>query len=129
MRALKEMQDCRQVRGEPRRRWFGSDQMDLIVWCDDQGAPIGFQLCYDVGRKEHALTWRPGYGYTHNAVDDGETGGALKPKGSPVLVPDGAINFERLRALFAQANAQIPADIAEFISARLAPPDPVSATG
>ena len=51
MNPLSEVRNCRQVRGEPRRRWFGSEQMDLIVWCDDTGAPIGFQLCYDLARQ------------------------------------------------------------------------------
>jgi len=122
MRPLQEAKDCRQVRGEPRRRWFGSDQMDLIVWCDDAGAPIGFQLCYDVGRKEHALTWRPEYGYTHNAVDDGDDVRGGIQKRTPVLVPNGAVNFGRLRALFAEANVGLPAEIAGFVSERLEAP-------
>ncbi len=122
MRALTEAKDCRQVRGEPRRRWFGSDQMDLIVWCDDAGAPIGFQLCYDVGRKEHALTWRPGFGYTHNAVDDGDDVRGGIQKRTPVLVPNGAANFERLRVLFAEANGGLPAEIAGFVRERLEAP-------
>jgi hypothetical protein len=119
MNLLSEVRDCRQVRGEPPRRWFGCDQMDLIVWCDDAGAPIGFQLCYDLGRTERALTWKPTTGFQHNFVDDGESGGPLRPKGSPVLVPDGAIDFVRLGKLFAQANAQMPAEISTFVTMRL----------
>jgi hypothetical protein len=43
----------------------------------------------------------------------------LRPKGSPVLVPDGAIDFVRLGKLFAQANAQMPAEISTFVTMRL----------
>ena len=125
MNPLREVRDCRQVPGEPRRRWFGSDQLDLIVWCNEAGAPIGFQLCYDLNQTERALTWKPASGFQHNNVDDGESGGPLRPKGSPVLVPDGAIDFERLGKLFALANAQVPAEIAAFVAARLQlPPAP-----
>jgi hypothetical protein len=119
MNPLSEVRDCRQVRGEPRRRWFGSEQMDLIVWCDDGGVPIGFQLCYDLDRTERELTWKPATGFQHNFVDDGESRGPLRPKGSPVLVPDGAIDFARLSQLFAQASGQIPAEISTFVAARL----------
>ncbi len=124
MRPLKEVQECRQVRGEPCRRWFDSDQMDLIVWCNDAGAPIGFQLCYDVGRKEHALTWRPGFGYTHNAVDDGDDVQGGIQKRTPVLVPNGAVNFDRLRALFTNVKATLPTEIASFVSEHLEAPSP-----
>ncbi len=125
MNPLREVRDCRQVQGEPRRRWFGSDQLDLIVWCDEAGAPVGFQLCYDLDHTERALTWKPTSGFQHNNVDDGESGGPLRPKGSPVLVPDGAIDFERLSKLFAQVNTKVPADIAAFVAARLQlPPAP-----
>ena len=48
MDALREIVDVRQVPGEPKRRWFSSDDIDLIVWLDDSGAPVSFQLCYDV---------------------------------------------------------------------------------
>jgi len=89
------------------------------VWCDQAGAPIGFQLCYDVGRTERALTWKPESGFQHNCVDDGESRGPLRPKGSPVLVPDGEIDFARLQKLFAQSNAQLPAEISAFVAVRL----------
>jgi len=125
MSLLREVRDCRQVRGEPMRRWFGSDQLDLIVWCDDAGAPIGFQLCYDLGRTERALTWKPATGFEHNFVDEGESGGPLRPKGSPVLVPDGEIDFSRLAKLFAQSQGQVPAEISSFVAERLQlPPVP-----
>ncbi len=121
---MREVRDCRQVPGEPRRRWFSSGEMDLIVWCDEQGAPVGFQLCYDLGREERALTWKPETGYTHDFVDDGESGAPTAYKGSPILVPDGAIDFARLQKLFAQANATVPPEIVAFVNAGLQLPAP-----
>ena len=72
MGALNEVLDVRQTRNEPRRRWFRSDGLDLIAWCDESGRPRGFQLCYDRPRRKRALTRLPELGFLHAAVDDGE---------------------------------------------------------
>ncbi len=61
-------------------------------------------------------------GYTHATIDDGESNPGLQYKGTPVLNPDGPINFPRLHKLFAQAGSDLPADLAEFVSTRLARP-------
>lgn len=70
--SLTEVRNVRQVPGELRRRWFGSEEFDLIVWCDDSGVPSAFQLCYDKPRAEHALTWKHDLGFLHTVVDDGD---------------------------------------------------------
>ena len=44
MDTLDEVQTPRQHPGEPRRRWFTSVALDLIVWYDPTGRPAGFQL-------------------------------------------------------------------------------------
>ena len=67
MTLLRELADIRQVPGEPRRRWFSSPDLDLIVWLDDADTMLGFQLCYDKSRGERALTWRADRGYDHYA--------------------------------------------------------------
>jgi hypothetical protein len=80
MTMLIEISNVSQPAGEPRRRWFVSDDLDLVVWCDESGRPSGFQLCYDKGLSERALTWQPDRGFTHTAVDDGDRGGgSIKP--------------------------------------------------
>ncbi|HTB63763.1 MAG TPA: hypothetical protein VK737_09250, partial [Opitutales bacterium] len=81
-------------------------------------------LCYDLGREERALTWKPETGYTHDCVDDGESNAPAGYKGSPILVPDGAIDFARLQKLFAQANTAVPSEIVAFVNARLQLPAP-----
>jgi hypothetical protein len=119
MSALHEVINCRQVRGEPPRRWFSSDQLDLIVWCDQAGAPVGFQFCYQDRRTERALTWKPQAGFQHTTVNDGESNPGLRYKRTPVLTPDGPIDFPRLRKLFAEAGSSLPADIAAFVAGLL----------
>jgi hypothetical protein len=118
MDALTEIPAVRQIPGEPPRRWFASQSLDLIVWLDDSGSPAGFQLCYDKLRAERALTWKPDSGFLHHAVDDGERGG-LRYKRTPVLVEDGRFDAVRVSELFARASATLPREIVEFVSARL----------
>jgi hypothetical protein len=55
MATLREVDHVRRGAGEPARRWFSSEDLDLIVWRDPAGRPIGFQLCHDEPRHEHAL--------------------------------------------------------------------------
>jgi hypothetical protein len=116
---MRELHPTRQVPGEARRRWFSSAELDLIVWCDDHGAPVSFQLCYDKGRKEHALTWEPATGLVHSAVDDGELHIGSRYKATPVLAPDGPLDIPRVAARFAEASADLPAEIVRFVRDRL----------
>ena len=115
---LTEIPDVRQIPEEPRRRWFRSDDIDLIVWCDESGNPTGFQLCYDKLVAEHALTWTPEIGFLHTAVDDGERVG-LRYKASPILVADGFFDADRLVNRFAAASTRLPREIVEFVSGKL----------
>jgi hypothetical protein len=119
MNHLREMRDTRQIPGEPRRRWFCSPELDLIVWIDDDaGRPLGFQLCYDKLIGERALTWREGRGYDHSAVDNGESM-PTKYKGTPILVADGVFQQDRIAAVFEDASSEIPADIRAFVTEKL----------
>jgi hypothetical protein len=38
---LSEIPEARQIRGEPRRRWFTSESMDLYVWVGTLGRHPG----------------------------------------------------------------------------------------
>lgn len=119
MSILRELADTRQIPGEPRRRWFSAPDLDLFVWLDATGKPVGVQLCYDKERGERALTWRCGRGYDHAAVDSGETGYAAY-KRTPILVADGRFERERVSALFGAASIELPAPIREFVAQALA---------
>ena len=118
-RAMREVRPTRQVPGEPRRRWFSSSDLDLIVWCDGADSPVAFQLCYDKGRDERALTWEPSTGLIYSAVDDGEASPGMRYKATPVLEPDAAVDLGRLAARFVADSDGVPADIVDFVSARL----------
>ena len=116
---MQEVHPTRQVPGEAHRRWFSSADLDLIVWCDNHGAPVAFQLCYDKGRSERALTWEPATGLVHSAVDDGEFQVGMRYKATPVLAPDGPLDVPRVAARFAAASTDLPAEIAAFVRERL----------
>ena len=120
MDALREIVDVRQVPGEPKRRWFFSDDIDLIVWLDDSGAPVSFQLCYDKLQSEHALTWEPESGFVHLAVDGGEQGGGFQYKSTPILVvADEHCDANRVTSRFTEVSGRLPSEIVEFITERL----------
>jgi hypothetical protein len=50
------------------RRWFADDFFELMVWYDERSNAEGFQLCYDRGRRERALTWTKANGLRHDVV-------------------------------------------------------------
>ncbi len=114
---LREISETRQIRGEPRRRWFNSDAMDLYVWYDNEDAPLGFQLCYGKPNEERALTWFPPASYSHMRVDTGPSEG--QGRGTPLLVVDGLFEPLPVRAEFARLGAGLPADVRDLVIARL----------
>ena len=117
-RVLKEIRSVKQERGAGRRRWFESDGLELVVWQNSVGSCEGFQLCYDLGRGERALTWRPGTGFAHSAVDAGDET-PLKNE-APILVPDGAVPWAEIGKLFGERGAGLDAELRKLVGARLA---------
>ena len=112
-----EIKNVRQERGPGRRRWFESDGFDLVVWLDGVGALTGFQICYNFGRGEHALTWRPGVGFAHNAVDTGSAGPFSNL--TPILVADAVVPWPEVIAQFAARSASLEPELREFVQVRL----------
>ena len=108
-----------QVTGESRRRWFSDDDWDVIVWQDDSNRVVGFQLCYDRTRDEHALTWRQDRGFTHQKVDAGESD-VQHYKQSPILIADGKFDPQALANTFKQKSAKMDPAMAAFIHDKLA---------
>jgi hypothetical protein len=109
----------RQVPGEPARRWFTSPDIDLFVWLGEDGAPTGFQLCYDKQAREHALTWTQAAGFTHMGVDGGESRPG-RYKGSPILVANGSIDFDGILEQLRSQSASVPASFVELIEGKVA---------
>lgn len=119
---LSEIRNARQVAAEGFRRWFTDEYFDLIVWYNDDGRLIGFQLCYDKEERERALTWTRARGFQHDRVDSGEVPGHSKM--TPIIVADGAFDAAPVAERFRVASAAIEPGIAEFVfeTLRVYPP-------
>lgn len=114
---LHEIKNVRQEPGAGRRRWFESEGLDLVVWLDDADGVSGFQLHYNLGHGEHALTWRPESGFLHHAVDEGDTT-PLKNE-APVLVPDGGVPWSELTGLFDARSGQLEPQLRDLVHGKL----------
>ena len=117
---LREIKGVKQERGAARRRWFESDGLDLVVWLVGAESVIGFQLCYDLGRGEHALTWRPESGFTHSAVDTGED--SPWANRTPILGCARPLRWKEVIRLFDDRSAQLDPILRQFIRTRLVDP-------
>jgi hypothetical protein len=116
---LREIRNPRQIEGEPRRRWFDAQDMDLILWYGDDGQPMGFQLSYtDPGGVKKLLTWYTGRGYSHSSIDEGE-GRPFRYKMSPIEVPDGVMNLSYVVDLFTHQSRELESSIRILILERL----------
>ena len=119
MKALIELKGTQQIAGERRRRWYSSSDMDLIVWYDEGETIAGFELYYDKNIREHVFIWRADRGFAHLAVDDGEQKPVLEYKEAPILIPDGHVDPNRIRALFEGSCENLPADVATLVRRKL----------
>jgi hypothetical protein len=113
---LYEDPNVRQIKDEPRRRWFSDDEFDLIVWYGRFDRIVGFELCYDTDGDERAVIWKRESGYSHHRVDKGTSFGL---KASPVLATDGEFDHLRIAALFQQRSTQIDQRAANFVYQKL----------
>ena len=111
---FREIANVRQVEGEPKRRWFVDDELELIVWFENKKI-VGFQLCYEKDKESKALTWHKNEGYLHSGIDDGDLW-----KATPILVPDGVFDEERVEKRFASSSATLPDEIADFVKGKVA---------
>ncbi len=119
---LREVQNVRQIGGDPSRRWFSDPGMDLIVWMEARDI-VGFQLTYDKPHAEKAVTWRAGAPeLSYTGVDDGE-GRMGKYKSTPILVADGILEDTwHLCGQFLRrcsAGSDVPIAVREFVSRKL----------
>ncbi len=114
---LREIADVRQIKGEPRRRWFTDEHFDLVIWSEEDEI-VGFQLCYDKSKDERALTWKPESGFSHHGVDGGEDR-AGRYKGTPILVADGKFDAVRVAAIFLGHSGILDAKSSDFIYMKL----------
>lgn len=116
---LREFLHVRQEGGPGRRRWFESEEFDLVVWLDAREQVVGYQICYDLGQGERALTWRPEGGFAHHAVDSGDTPDGGGAKLTPILVADGAIPWPEIDRRFARAGQTLEPALRELVGRTL----------
>lgn len=100
---LYEIRGVRQIKDEGFRKWFADDDMDLVIWYEDDSLSslLGFQLSYDKQSDEHALTWTEAEGFSHNMIDTGEV--MLSAKMTPILTAAEGFDGPRLKAGFLNA--------------------------
>lgn len=87
----------------------------MIIWTDENRSISAFELYYDKNVNEHVLVWRKGFGFSHLAVDDGEQKPALNYKQAPILVPDGFFDGDRIKRLFEEVHAFLPAELSKSV--------------
>ena len=119
MNTLKELKGAPQATDEHRRQWFSSNDLDLVVWFDND-AIAGFELYYDKNIREHVFIWMADSGFEHLAVDDGEQMPVLEFKKAPILIPDGHVDPPRIRDLFKKSCENVPAEITDLVLQKLA---------
>ena len=114
---LYEIQKVKQIEGQDFRRWFTDDYFDLFVWYGTGGTISSFQLTYDKGHQERAVTWTPRGGCTHTGVDDGEE----DPMASrtPLLETDGEFDNTTVARQFRKASRNIDGNLADFVYDKL----------
>ena len=104
--------------GDLPRRWISDDYFDLIIWYAPDQRVHGFQLCYDKGEQERALTWIRGQGFQHSRVDSGE---ALPTENrAPVLVPGGTFPTALVRDEFLRRSVHLSPELRRLILSKLA---------
>ena len=116
---LRELENIKQVVGDPRRRWFTDDYFDIIVFYDQDDKPLGFHLCYCKNENERILVWKKNAGYQHGSVDAGKIFFGRR-KGSPLMVSDGLFEKPTVTEYFHTAKSGIDSVVADFIENRIA---------
>ena len=111
---LAEVPKVKQIADEPRRRWFSSPSLDLFLWYDEDENIIQFQICYDKGPDEHALTWNNKNRLTHHSVDDGENR-TFRMKSTAIMVSDSEFDADKIARLFEELAGNIEHKTVQFV--------------
>ena len=113
---LREIGNISQIPGQPSRRWFNDELLDLFVWQDESGRFMGFQLCFDKDTVERALTYFERDGYS---LDDVHPEESSLDMGSPVLSHGSELPFPHLPALLAERGAGIDSRVLCYVTEKL----------
>lgn len=111
---LSEILKVKQHPGEPRRRWFASESLDLFLWYDDDENIVQFQICYDKGPQEKALTWNNNNGISHHSVDDGENR-TFRMKSTPIMLNSSDFDAEKIASRFEELAGNVEHKTVQFV--------------
>ncbi len=116
---LREIANLRQIQGEPQRRWFEGQELELIIWQNQRDEIIAFELYYDRHSRQLALRWETPNHYQVYNVDDGENWSGRR-KGSPILmIAHKRFHPERVISLFNGESQFLETKIARWVSDKL----------
>ncbi len=115
---LREVLNVKQNPDEPVRRWFSSDSLDLFIWSDEDKSIIQFQICYDKGPNEQALTWHHQHGISHHSVDDGENR-TFRMKSTPIMLSNSEYDSEKIAIHFEELAGDIDHKTVLFVLSHL----------
>jgi hypothetical protein len=79
---------------------------------------VGFQICYDFGRAEHAVTWRPGLGFAHSVIDAGDED-PLHNRVSILRPPVGTPPWSDIARVFDERSEPLEPDLRQLIRDKL----------
>lgn len=102
-----------------KRRWFMSNDYDLIVFNNEQGEIKEFQFCYDKNKHEQMLSWSIEAGYSHMAIDDGDVLNDMGHKRAPLVVPNGSYSVNAILNKFLSASNSLPKNIEQFVKTKI----------
>lgn len=102
---FQELKNVRQIEGEGLRRWFVSDDLELILWYDENKKLEGFQICYDKLAGTRTITWKM------VTTTDG--------KSKSIIISDGAYNKTRIYSLVERDSENLEETLRSFILKRL----------
>jgi len=119
MAALAEVRAVVQTPGEPPRRWFAAESLDVQFWLDDRGAPTGFQLAWRDGGMTRALTQQPGAALVVERVDEGSRHGQGMAQSAILQAFDEDYDLALLLPRFQAASAALPAALRRHVLEQL----------
>jgi hypothetical protein len=96
-----------------------SNDLDLILFFSEKNEIREFQLCYDKNQYEQMLSWNARQGYSHMAIDDGESVEAVSYKQSPLIVPNGAYSLHRILDKLMETEGQLPKGLLAFVKEKI----------
>ena len=104
-------------KGDLPRRFISDDYFDLYVWYRPDQCFHGFQLCYDKGGQERAVTWIMGKQPSHSTVDTGDD--LPTENRSPMLTGGGYFPAAEVIAEFTRRSVHLSPKIRRLVLAKL----------